>query len=193
MGPHSLSSLLNYHSHTCFLEELFFLLSLPHHHLFPPHHPKNTKKHLIVDALSIFVFVRGMHVYELITLIFFYRWWEELGLWQDLNLARNQPLKWYIVPMVSLANPTMSQQRIDLTKTVSLIYIIDDIFDIYGTLEELTLLTEAVNKWDISTIEQLPYYVKSSFKAVFDTTNEIAHRVYEKHGFNPIKSLRKSV
>ncbi|XP_035836186.1 probable terpene synthase 4 [Helianthus annuus] len=130
--------------------------------------------------------IRRMEINEIL------RWWEELGLWQDLNLARNQPLKWYIVPMVSLANPTMSQQRIELTKTVSLIYIIDDIFDIYGTLEELTLLTEAVNMWDITTVEQLPYYVKSSFKAVFDTTNEIARRVYEKHGFNPIQSLRKS-
>ncbi|XP_076925718.1 putative terpene synthase 13 isoform X2 [Bidens hawaiensis] len=120
------------------------------------------------------------------------RWWEDLGLGQELNLARNQPLKWYIVPMVSLPNPTLSQQRIDLTKTVSLIYIIDDIFDIYGSLNELTLLTEAVNMWDIGPVEQLPYYVKSSFKALYDTTNEIARRVYDKHGFNPIKSLRKS-
>ncbi|KAI3676717.1 hypothetical protein L1987_86356 [Smallanthus sonchifolius] len=28
-------------------------------------------------------------------------WWKDLGLEQDLNLVRNQPLKWYIVPMVT--------------------------------------------------------------------------------------------
>ncbi|KAK1426562.1 hypothetical protein QVD17_15238 [Tagetes erecta] len=120
------------------------------------------------------------------------RWCKDIGLEQDLNLARNQPLKWYIVPMVSLPNPTLSQQRIDLTKIVSLIYIIDDIFDIYGTLDELTLLTEAINMWDIKAIDQLPYYMKSSVKAVYDTTNEIASKVYEQHGFNPIKSLQQS-
>ncbi|XP_076925724.1 (3S,6E)-nerolidol synthase 1-like [Bidens hawaiensis] len=120
------------------------------------------------------------------------RWWDDLGLGKELNLARNQPLKWYIVPMVSLSNPTLSQQRIDLTKTVYLIYIIDDIFDIYGSLSELTLLTEAVSMWDTGPVEQLPYYAKLTFKALYDTTNEIACRVYEKHGFNPINSLRNS-
>ncbi|KAM0064886.1 putative S-linalool synthase [Helianthus debilis subsp. tardiflorus] len=94
--------------------------------------------------------------------------------------------------MVSIANPTFSQQRIDLTKIVTLIYIIDDDFDIYGTFNELTLLTEAINMWDINVVEQLPYYVKSSFKAVYDTTNEIACRVHKNYGFNPIKFLRNS-
>ncbi|XP_021987716.1 (3S,6E)-nerolidol synthase 1 [Helianthus annuus] len=130
--------------------------------------------------------IRKMEINEVL------RWWKDLGLGQDLKLARNQPLKWYVGSMASLADPTLSQQRIDMTKTITLIYIIDDVFDIYGTLNELTLLTEAVNMWDISVVDQLPYYVKSSFKAVYDTTNEIASRVYEKHGFNPIKSLRKS-
>ncbi|KAK1426565.1 hypothetical protein QVD17_15241 [Tagetes erecta] len=68
------------------------------------------------------------------------RWCKDIGLEQDLNLARNQPLKW----------------------------------------------------WDIKAIDQLPYYMKSSVKAVYDTTNEIASKVYEQHGFNPIKSLQQS-
>ncbi|KAD3336674.1 hypothetical protein E3N88_32193 [Mikania micrantha] len=120
------------------------------------------------------------------------RWWKDLGLWEDLNLARNQPLKWYIVPMVCLANPSFSQERIDLTKIVSLIYILDDIFDIYGTVDELTLLTEAINKWDTMALEQLPHYMRSSFKVLYDTTSDIAYKVYEKHGFNPMKDLQKS-
>ncbi|KAK9068921.1 hypothetical protein SSX86_013037 [Deinandra increscens subsp. villosa] len=133
--------------------------------------------------------VQSIHMMEINEIL---RWWKDLGLGQDLNLARNQPLKWYVVPMVSLPNPNLSQQRIDLTKALSFIYIMDDIFDIYGTLNELTLLTEAVNRWDISNIQHLPYYIKSSFRALYDTTNEIACRVSEKHGFNPIKSLQRA-
>lgn len=66
---------------------------------------------------------------------------------QELCQARIQPLKWYIWPKVALTNPIFSQQRVDLTKTVSLIYIVDDIFDIYGTVSELTLFTNAVKRY----------------------------------------------
>lgn len=69
-----------------------------------------------------------------------------MGLTKELKLVRDQPLKWYMGPMAALTDPTMSEQRIDLTKAISLIYVIDDIFDLYGTLDELTLFTDAVKR-----------------------------------------------
>lgn len=49
--------------------------------------------------------------------------------------------------MAVLTDPTLSEQRVELTKPISLVYIIDDIFDVYGTLDELTLFTEAINRY----------------------------------------------
>ncbi|KAK2437015.1 (3S,6E)-nerolidol synthase [Trifolium repens] len=72
--------------------------------------------------------------------------WRELGLVNELPYARNQPLKWYIWSLACLRDPTLSEERIELTKPISLIYIIDDIFDIYGSLDELTLFTKAVSR-----------------------------------------------
>lgn len=72
---------------------------------------------------------------------------EGLRLDKELKLVRDQPLKWYMGPMAALTDPSMSEQRIELTKAISFIYIIDDIFDIYGTVDELTLFTEAVNRY----------------------------------------------
>ncbi|GLT70746.1 hypothetical protein SLA2020_428060 [Shorea laevis] len=65
-------------------------------------------------------------------------------------------------------------------------------FDVYGTLEELTLFTEAINKWDVAAVEQLPEYMKICFIALYDITNEIADKIHQKHGWNPIGSLRKT-
>lgn len=48
--------------------------------------------------------------------------------------------------LACLTDPNLSEERVELTKPISLIYIIDDIFDIYGTIEELTLFTEAVSR-----------------------------------------------
>ncbi|KAK7319569.1 hypothetical protein RJT34_04292 [Clitoria ternatea] len=120
------------------------------------------------------------------------KWWTELGLANELKYARNQPLKWYIWSLACLTDPTLSEERVELTKPISLIYIIDDIFDVYGTLDELTLFTEAVSRWDITATEQLPDYMKKCFRVLYNLTNEISSKVYQKQGWNPIDSLQKT-
>ncbi|KAH1048650.1 hypothetical protein J1N35_039434 [Gossypium stocksii] len=120
------------------------------------------------------------------------KWWKQLGLAKELEFARDQPMKWYIWSMACLTDPTLSEQRIDLTKSISLIYIIDDIFDVYGTLDELTLFVQVVERWDYAASDKLPYYMKICFKALDDITNEISQKVYKEHGRNPINSLRKA-
>ncbi|XP_017979007.1 PREDICTED: (3S,6E)-nerolidol synthase 1-like [Theobroma cacao] len=136
-----------------------------------------------------FNIVQSLHQTEAIRIS---NWWKGLGLAKQLEFARDQPLRWYILSMVSLTDPSLSEQRIDLTKPISLIYIIDDIFDVYGTLDELTLFTQTVDRWDYAATDRLPDYMKICFKALDDITNEISHKVYKKHGWNPVNSLRKA-
>ncbi|PRQ31621.1 putative S-linalool synthase [Rosa chinensis] len=120
-------------------------------------------------------------------------WWKELGLTRELKFVRDQPIKWYTWPMACLVDPRLSEERIELTKAVSLVYIIDDIFDVRGTLDELVLFTAAVARWDTATNDELPNYMKTCFKALNDITNNISQCVHEKHGWNPIEILRESV
>ncbi|KAE7995497.1 hypothetical protein FH972_000281 [Carpinus fangiana] len=136
-----------------------------------------------------FNMVQSMHQKEIVQIS---KWWADLGLSKELKFARNQPLKWYICSVVCLTDPDMSDERVELTKPISLVYIIDDIFDVYGTIEELTLFTEAVNKWDFAALEQLPEYMKICFKALYDITNEISNKIHQKHGWNPVDYLRKA-
>ncbi|KAK9714856.1 hypothetical protein RND81_06G125300 [Saponaria officinalis] len=85
------------------------------------------------------------------------RWWEELQLPKELKDARNEPIKWHIWSLACLQGPHMAELRLELTKAISFIYIIDDIYDIYGTLEELTKFTEAVTRWECVNVEKLPW------------------------------------
>uniref|UniRef100_K4CX74 Terpene synthase metal-binding domain-containing protein n=1 Tax=Solanum lycopersicum TaxID=4081 RepID=K4CX74_SOLLC len=64
------------------------------------------------------------------------RWWRRLGLAEELKLLRDQPLKWYTWPMAVLEDPKKSQERIELAKCISFVYVIDDIFYVYGSVEE---------------------------------------------------------
>ncbi|XP_044461282.1 (3S,6E)-nerolidol synthase 1-like [Mangifera indica] len=136
-----------------------------------------------------FNLVQSLHQSEIVQIS---EWWKDLGLAKRLKFARNQPLKWYIWSMVCFTDANLSWQRIELTKPISFIYIIDDIFDVYGTLDELTIFTEMVKSWDHAAIDQLPDYMKICFQDLDDVTNEISYKVYKEHGFNPVHSLRKA-
>ncbi|XP_020554075.1 tricyclene synthase Oc15, chloroplastic-like [Sesamum indicum] len=121
------------------------------------------------------------------------KWWDELGLAKKLKLVRNQLLKWYTWSMSAKASEeSTTKMRVELTKSVAFIYLIDDIFDVVGTLDELIIFTEAVNKWDYAAIDMLPDYMKMCYRALLDTTNRIGHEVYKRHGYDPIDSLKTS-
>ncbi|KAK9151973.1 hypothetical protein Syun_010282 [Stephania yunnanensis] len=51
--------------------------------------------------------------------------------------------------------------------------IIDDIYDVYGTLEELQPFTDAFERWDITASYQLPEYMKICYCAVLDVYDEM--------------------
>jgi len=50
--------------------------------------------------------------------------------------------------MTMLHHPQFSNCRVEMTKVSAFVYIIDDIFDIYGSPDELDLFTDAINKYN---------------------------------------------
>ena len=75
----------------------------------------------------------------------YHRWWKDLDLAKELPFARDQILKWYLWPMTALPGPQFSKHRLEITKAISFVYLIDDIFDIMGNMEELALFTQTIN------------------------------------------------
>nr|GEV53945.1 terpene synthase 10-like isoform X2 [Tanacetum cinerariifolium] len=69
--------------------------------------------------------------------------------------------------------PQYSSCRAGLTKIGTLITNRDDIYDVYGSQDELKIFTDAVKRWDISAVKQMPEYLKSGFVALYNTVNEM--------------------
>ncbi|CAI9087705.1 OLC1v1021849C3 [Oldenlandia corymbosa var. corymbosa] len=120
------------------------------------------------------------------------KWWEDLGIGKKLEHARGEPLKWYPWPLPLLNDLSLSNERVALTKIISFIYLIDDIFDYYGEPEHLNLFSQSVKRWELGANEQLPDYMKECLSGLQEVTNEVAVQIQKKHGFNPIQSLRKT-
>ncbi|GMH05819.1 hypothetical protein Nepgr_007659 [Nepenthes gracilis] len=49
----------------------------------------------------------------------------------------------------------------------------DDIYDVYGTKDELELFTNAVQRWEISLIDDLPEYMRIVYQALLDVYGEM--------------------
>nr|CAD1822481.1 unnamed protein product [Ananas comosus var. bracteatus] len=73
------------------------------------------------------------------------RWWSNLGLWEKLPFSRDRLAENYLWSVGWAFEPKHSTFRLAQTKTNSLITAIDDVYDVYGSLDELELFTEAVD------------------------------------------------
>ncbi|KAL6535018.1 hypothetical protein OROMI_026392 [Orobanche minor] len=120
------------------------------------------------------------------------RWWEESKLGEKLPFARDRVVENYIWNVGFLFEPQYGYSRIMLTKLYILITVIDDIFDVYGTLEETQLFNDTIQRWDTEALEKLPKYMQICFLALDSSIDEIAYHVLKEHDVLVIQDLRKS-
>ncbi|XP_043702770.1 terpene synthase 10-like [Telopea speciosissima] len=150
---------------------------------------ENSVPALIQLAKLDFNIVQAIHQEDLAD---FSKWWKNLGLGDQLSFARDSLVPCFIWALGLNSEPQFSKFRIEQAKVNLLITVIDDVYDVYGTLEELELFTDAVERWDIKAIQQLPDYMKICFFAVFNTVNERAYFHLKEYGIDTIPLLKKA-
>ncbi|XP_052179007.1 probable terpene synthase 12 [Diospyros lotus] len=181
------------------MEQINHALELPLHHrmlrlearwYIETYSKKKDPNHLLLELAKLdFNIVQSRQQRELQEMS---RWWDDTGLAKKLSFARNRLTEcfFWVVGMVS--EPQLGDCRKGLTKVAALITVIDDIYDVYGSLDELQLFTNAVERWDINSIEKLPCYMKLSFLLLYNTINEMAYDTLKKQGVNIIPYLTKA-
>nr|XP_011458432.1 PREDICTED: (-)-germacrene D synthase-like isoform X2 [Fragaria vesca subsp. vesca]XP_011458435.1 PREDICTED: (-)-germacrene D synthase-like isoform X2 [Fragaria vesca subsp. vesca] len=100
------------------------------------------------------------------------RWWKKLDFASKLPFARDRVIECYFWILGVYFEPKYYFARRTLTKVIAMTSIIDDIYDVYGTLEELDLFTRAIERWDISAMDVLPEYMKFCYEALLDVYAE---------------------
>ncbi|XP_059628846.1 (-)-alpha-terpineol synthase-like isoform X2 [Cornus florida] len=119
------------------------------------------------------------------------RWWKDRGLTEKLGFARDRLMESYFWTIGVFSEPRSGYARRMTTKLISLISAVDDIYDVYGTIDELELFTDAIERWDINALEQLPYYMKICFIALYNSINEMAYDVLKENGSYIISYMKK--
>ncbi|CAK9142631.1 unnamed protein product [Ilex paraguariensis] len=150
----------------------------------------NINSNLLKLAKLHFNMVQATHQKDLKEII---RWWRNLGMARNLSFSRDRIIESYLFAVGVNFEPQYKHFRNWLAKVCKFIITIDDVYDVYGSLQELELFTKAVDRWDSEEIQQLPECMKICFQALYDTTNEIAFEIQRvKGGKSVLPHLRKA-
>ncbi|KAL6330552.1 hypothetical protein AAG906_040483 [Vitis piasezkii] len=108
-------------------------------------------------------------------------WWTDLGFKEKLSFSRDRLMENYLWSMGIAPEPHFSKCRIGLTKFICILTAIDDMYDIYGSPDELRRFTDAVNRWDTGALVDLPDYMKICYLAMYNFANEMAYDALRDH------------
>nr|UIO87234.1 terpenoids synthase [Blumea balsamifera] len=120
------------------------------------------------------------------------RWWRDLSWDKNLSFARDRLVENFLWTVGVCYLPQFSLGRRTLTKVNALITTIDDVYDVYGTLDELEKFTHGIDRWDINAIEDFPDYMKICFFGFYNTINEIGYNTLTNTGFQVLPYLKKA-
>nr|QGN03393.1 linalool/nerolidol synthase [Coleus amboinicus] len=120
------------------------------------------------------------------------RWWNSTGLAEKLPFVRDRVVEAYLWAMGYFEPHEYGYHRRLVAKIVTLVTTIDDVYDVYGTLDELRLFTDIIRRWDTESINQLPYYMQLCYLALYNFVSELAYDILKDKGFNSIPYLHRS-
>ncbi|XP_068644972.1 viridiflorene synthase-like [Aristolochia californica] len=120
-------------------------------------------------------------------------WWKEKGLAEKLSYARNRAVECYVWNMSVAPEPRFSRARVFGATTLSMISMTDDTYDAYGVYEELKQYTEAIERWDLAAMDELPDYVKPLYHELITYFKETEEEL-EREGYSyQIGYMKKAV
>ncbi|XP_034212843.1 (-)-alpha-pinene synthase-like [Prunus dulcis] len=125
---------------------------------------------LLKLAKSDFNLVQSLHKQELSEII---RWWKEVDFKRKLPFARDRIVELYFWVVGVYFEPQYLVGRNILTKWIALLTAMDDMYDAFGTFEELEIFTEAVQRWDVNCMDELPEYMQIFYRTLLNVFNEI--------------------
>ncbi|KAJ6818682.1 (-)-germacrene D synthase-like [Iris pallida] len=127
--------------------------------LYIPVYAKNKACNAILSELAKLDFnhLQSIHQAEIQSLSV---WWNEMGLINNLSFFRDRVAECYFWSLGVWFEPRYSTERLFIAKLLNLMTVLDDIYDAYGTVEELQLFTNVFERWDFQDVDGLPEYMR---------------------------------
>ncbi|KAH7652867.1 Alpha-humulene synthase protein [Dioscorea alata] len=121
-------------------------------------------------------------------------WWYDLGLARELKFIRDRIVELYFWIFGVYFEPQYSKGRMMLVKVISMLSLMDDIYDSYGTLHELQQFTLAIQRWELKQDDaQLDKKLQLGFMAICNTLKELEDQVLQDGNRCRIDTFRREL
>ncbi|GFP87018.1 cis-muuroladiene synthase, partial [Phtheirospermum japonicum] len=123
-----------------------------------------------------FNYVQNMHKRDICQVS---RWWNELK--SSFPYVRDRIAEACLWGTTFHFEPQYSYVRKTIAKTIQILTMLDETYDIYATVEEADLFTESLQRWNIDEIHPLPDYMKIIYRIILSTYEDYERDAAE-HG-----------
>ncbi|XP_047339819.1 terpene synthase 10-like [Impatiens glandulifera] len=122
------------------------------------------------------------------------RWWENFGWSKKLPFARDRIVECYLWSLAEVYDPRPEFQyyRRMATRVNQVATCLDDIYDVFGTLEELELLNDAFLGWNVNLAVTMPNYMKICFLGNVNLVNELSYETLKEINVHALPYLIKA-
>ncbi|CAH8390028.1 unnamed protein product [Eruca vesicaria subsp. sativa] len=122
------------------------------------------------------------------------RWHKEMEFESKITYTRHRVAEAYLWALGTYFEPEYSQARVVLAIIVILYTALDDVYDAYGTKEELELFTHALEKWLPEAPTEIPDSMKHFYRVIVDFYEKLELELEKEGrsgcGFHLKKSLK---
>ncbi|ONK65932.1 uncharacterized protein A4U43_C06F2470 [Asparagus officinalis] len=142
---------------------------------------EETKSSCLLELAKLdFNVVQALHQKEVKELS---RWWEDLGLAKKTTFFRDRLFESYFWASQIAPEPKFSKFRIINTKFALIATVVDDFYDLYGSIEEARIFTSAIRSWDVKAMETLPDDLKMCYLSWLNFANETMYDILKTYGW----------
>ncbi|PWA38992.1 10-epi-junenol synthase [Artemisia annua] len=119
------------------------------------------------------------------------KWGKDMEFHIITPYSRDRKPELYLWTLAMYMEPHYSQGRMVTSKIAQFVTVLDDTYDAYATIEELRLLTNAINRWDNSAMEQLPDNILPIYEVFRKEFTEF-ERLFIEGSTNRVDALKKA-
>ncbi|KAJ0559855.1 putative germacrene-A synthase [Helianthus annuus] len=120
------------------------------------------------------------------------QWWKDMRFQETTPYIRDRVPEIYLWILGLYFEPRYSLARIIATKITLFLVVLDDTYDAYATIEEIRLLTDAINRWDIGAMSQIPEYIRPFYKILLDEYAELEKQLAKEGRANSVIASKEA-
>ncbi|CAH8361308.1 unnamed protein product [Eruca vesicaria subsp. sativa] len=122
------------------------------------------------------------------------RWYDEMEIKSKVTYTRHRIAEGYLWSLGAYFEPQYSQARIKTAIALILFTILDDTYDAYGTVKELEIFTDAIQKWLPTPPNMIPESMKYVYRIMVDFYDKLEEELENEGrsgcGFHLKKALK---